>query len=388
MSTLKMKIVPFVLTAMILGNCTALSSQEKARDWTLNGYVKDLQSVWMQDFDDQWLTWTTIHNRLDFRYVPANWVNLGISARNNLIFGELITDFPMLGNTAAEDPGFLDLSWKSGSGASYLLTTQLDRAFVEFSRNKWNLRLGRQRVNWGIGLVWNPNDIFNTFSYFDFDYEERPGSDALRLEYYTGPASSLQLVGKLDSAARSTVALQYRFNKWNYDFQMMAGNTPGDLVMGVGWAGQILKGGFRGEATWFQPNEGGKGQLVATLDGDYTLKDGWYFHAALLYNSAGTTGKAGAGLLMPESEVSVKTLTRSRYSTFLQTAYPLTPLISLGVAGIMNPCDGSGFLGPSAEFSLADNAGLMLFAQVFEGQGGTEFGDYGKMGHIRLRWSF
>ncbi|HRY99762.1 MAG TPA: hypothetical protein P5550_11965, partial [Bacteroidales bacterium] len=331
---------------------------------------------------------TTLHNRLDFRYAPADWVNAVISARNNLVFGELITSYPMLATTADRDPGLLDLSWKPGHGASYLMTTQLDRAFVEFSRNKWNLRLGRQRVNWGIGLVWNPNDLFNTFSYFDFDYEERPGSDAVKLEYFSSSTAAMQLVGKLDSAHQGTVALMYRFNRWNYDFQWLVGTTPTDLVIGAGWAGQVLKGGFRGEASWFKPRDGGRSQLVATLDGDYTLRDGWYFHGALLFNSAGTTGKAGAGLIMPESELSVKTLTRSRISLFAQAAYPLTPLISLGMAGILNPFDRSGFMGPSAEFSLADNASVMILAQVFEGQSGTEFGDYGKLGHIRLRWSF
>ena len=37
-----------------------------------------------------------------------------------------------------------------------------------------------------MNLVWNPNDLFNAFSFVDFDYEERPGSDALRIQKYTG----------------------------------------------------------------------------------------------------------------------------------------------------------------------------------------------------------
>ena len=34
---------------------------------------------------------------------------------------------------------------------------------------------GRQRINWGQTFVWNVNDVFNAYSYFDFDYKERPG---------------------------------------------------------------------------------------------------------------------------------------------------------------------------------------------------------------------
>lgn len=33
-------------------------------------------------------------------------------------------------------------------------------------------------------MAWNPNDWFNTYNYFDFDYEERPGTDAIRVRVY------------------------------------------------------------------------------------------------------------------------------------------------------------------------------------------------------------
>jgi hypothetical protein len=63
-------------------------------------------------------------------------------------------------------------------------------AYLDYTAGKWQFRVGRQRINWGVNLVWNPNDVFNSFSYFDFDYEERPGSDAVRVQYYTGTTSS------------------------------------------------------------------------------------------------------------------------------------------------------------------------------------------------------
>jgi len=38
--------------------------------------------------------------------------------------------------------------------------------------------------------------------------------------------------------------------------------------------------------------------------------------------------------------------------------------------------------------SLTDNVDLMLMGQLFWGDDGTEFGDYGKFWYIRLKWSF
>lgn len=374
-------ILLFTLTERCFG-------QEKIRHWAANGYVKDLQNIWMQEVDNPWLTWTTLHNRIDLKYFPYNNLTFGVSARNNLNFGELFTAYPGMAESAERDAGLFDMSWKIANGASYVLSTNIDRAFAEYSHNKLNLRVGRQRINWGIGLVWNPNDLFNTFSYFDFDYEERPGSDAIKLEYYTSFTSSAQLVAKLDSSHNATIAGMYRFNRWNYDFQLLAGTTGDDYVLGAGWAGQIEGGGFRGEASWFIPQHGSKQVLIATIDGDYSLKDGWYFHTAVLFNSAGTTGKAGAGGVLPEMDVSVKTLTRAKLSLLAQVSYPVSPLINAGVSAMKNPYDGSSFLGPSVDFSLAENASVMLFAQVFGGKEKTEFGDYGKLGYIRLKWSF
>ena len=46
----------------------------------------------------------------------------------------------------------------------------------------------------------------------------------------------------------------YRFNKWGYDIQFLAGySNSSDIVAGAGWSGSIGSVSFRGEASWFQP---------------------------------------------------------------------------------------------------------------------------------------
>ena len=80
---------------------------------------------------------------------------------------------------------------------SVVFNTTIDRVFLEYNKNDWEVRVGRQRINWGINLAWNPNDVFNAYSFFDFDYEERPGSDAIRIRKYTGIASSVELAANI-----------------------------------------------------------------------------------------------------------------------------------------------------------------------------------------------
>ena len=76
------------------------------------------------------------------------------------------------------DNGYLDLTEKISSGNSYLLYTNIDRLNLSYTFNKLEIQIGRQRVNWGISSVWTPNDIFNSSSFINFDYAEKPGSDA------------------------------------------------------------------------------------------------------------------------------------------------------------------------------------------------------------------
>src|SRR5210317_1168395 len=114
------------------------------------------------------------------------------------------------------DPGYMNMTLltdgKLGDNTGYALTTTIDRLWLQFTFGNLEIIAGRQRINWGQTLVWNPNDIFNSYSYFEVDYPERPGSDALRFQYYTGDASTIEVAAKIDSAKQVTAAGYFRFN--------------------------------------------------------------------------------------------------------------------------------------------------------------------------------
>lgn len=387
-------------TGLVLALLTGISpgthgQGSSSGKWLFNGYLKDLQLVNYEDVQKEWYLNNEINNRMNLKWFPTSGLAVEAGLRNRFLFGNYIELMqymdPDYVKMMDRDQGFLDLTMVIDEADSYVLLTSLDRLNVKYSVGKWELNLGRQRINWGINFIWTPNDIFNSFSYFDFDYEERPGCDALQIEYYTGMASSVQAAASINHDRRLTAAAMYRFNRWNYDFQVMAGQMVNDLVIGGGWSGDISGGGFRGEFTYFHSSEhfaDTTGQLVAAIDGDYTLKNGLYLHASALYNSSGTTGKAGGNTLLDLRNISVKDFTRARYSLFGEIAYPVTPLVRADLSGIFNPCDMSIFIGPSVDISLTDNISLLLIAQLFYGEDGTEYGDYGKFWYLRLKWSF
>lgn len=381
-----------VLVLMMLAPLQAFVQESKLN---LNGYVKELYMFYSPEkpvpgTDLDYLATNIVHNRLNLKWYTSKKLTTVIEMRNRLIFGNLVKDFPDYLATVDVDNGLLDLSWISAQGKSWFVHSMIDRAYLDYSSGKWQIRAGRQRVNWGVNLVWNPNDIFNTFSYFDFDYEERPGTDAIRVQYYTGTTSSAELVYKPGrNQARTAFAGMYRFSQWDYDFQFIGGQAGNDWVAGGGWSGDIRGAGFRGEFTHFEPrNDQSTRATVASISADYTFSSGWYIHSGVLWNSAGKTGKAGGMDVLFNPDMSAKQLSFARYSLFGQVSKPITPLFSGSFSGIVNPSDGSFYFGPALTYSLLNNLELMLAGQLFFGDSETEFGDIGQIAFGRLKWSF
>jgi len=379
--------------ALSLFFMNSLSAQFSERKWSLNGHLQTLNNVWVPPSSGQWQTMTSLTNRLDFRWYPSRSFSLHVGGRNIMNLGQMVqANYPYYGEIATMETGYFELTKQWVSDSSYFIYSNIDRANVKFIAGKFEITAGRQRINWGVNMVWNPNDIFNTFNYFDFDYVERPGCDAVHMQYYTGSTSSLQFAFKLDKDKDITTALMYKFNKWNYDFQFFGGLMEQDLVAGAGWSGDIKGAGFTGELSYFldkDKNVDTNGVFVGSIGLNYTFSNSLYIAGSYLYNSAGTTGPAGYGNVFTLFlDINAKNFTRARHSVFARASYPVTPLIKVDAAAIFNPNDKSGFFGPSVDFSLTGNISLLLISQIFWGDAWTEFGDYGTLTYLRLKWSF
>ena len=268
-----------------------------------------------------------------------------------------------------------------------------DRAYLEYRNGDWEVRIGRQRINWGTSTVWNPNDIFNAYSFFDFDYEERPGSDAIRVVKYFGVASSMELAVKSAKNIDETVAaLLYKFNTGNYDIQLLSGIAFGDVVAGLGWAGNLGNASFKGEISYFTPYEksGGKDGVSITGGLDYSFKNGIYLMGSYLFNSDGMKSlPSNSGFLLSTQRLSARNLMPYKNSVILLSSYPATPLLSVGMGIMSFPGDNSLFLNPTLTYSLTQSIDIGLFGQLFYGN--KQNGDYGAIsesGFLRFKWSF
>jgi hypothetical protein len=386
----------------------ATAQGERSEIFELDGYLKEMPSMYILQkevpvsaTENMKRTWyNLVHNRMNFKINVATNLKLNIGMRNRFLAGGLIHTIPQYADVLSVDQGLVDLSWNIFNKRGAVFNTSFDRVCMDLTLKTVQIKIGRQRVNWGIGLVWNPNDIFNAFSYIDFDYEERPGSDAVSISWYRSATSTLDVVGKIsrnpaDSARLSTLAARYLFNLKNYDLQFIAGKFNDDFISGFGWSGAIKNVSFRGEMSVFTPvmnrNIHHKTTVVATIEFDYTFGNQLYLHSAALFNSSGKTqNPEGMNLLATQNDLSAKKLSYGKYELFGQAAYPVSPVSRIGLAAMLNPVDLSTYLTPNCVFSLADNLELMLNAQLLLGKSNTEYAVNGNIyaAFARLKWNF
>jgi len=365
-------------------------SGTKAGDWlSAGGYASWLHMAMFSKPSDVWANTSMLHNRLNFKAYAGSRFTFTLEARNRFVTGDMVRMDPNYIPGLSADQGWADLSWNISKGNSYVLNMMVDRAYMDFTAGKMQVRAGRQRINWSQALIWNPNDIFNTYSFFDFDYVERPGSDALRLTYSAGPASAVEAAVKADSQGRITAAALGRFTLLNTDLQFLAGVTDGDYITaGTGWSGAIGSVSVRGEATLFAPLDGAAGEknnIIATLGIDKAFSDKVTALAQVMYTNNpvsldGFTDLYGGGL-------TARQLAFSEFSAAAQVTCTPVPLVNISVAAIWFPDLDGFYAGPSADFSLAENVDFTIIWQHFNSTFGEDKTRI-NLGFIRIRYSF
>jgi len=355
-----------------------------------------MQTVMFQDINDDWLAENLFHNRLNISLYPLKNLSASVQLRNRLIYGEKVRYTPGYADMIGKGNGWVDLSFNIFTGDYYVLNTTIDRLWIQYTTGKFEATAGRQRINWGQTMVWNPNDIFNVYSYFDIDYIERPGSDALRLKYYTSYTSSIEVTAKIDSSKKITAAGLFHFNIRGYDIQFLGGILEeNDFTAGIGWSGNILNAAFRGEMTYFHDIENFQdtsGLIMTAVGLDYSFKNSLLLQLEFLYSNKPFM-PAGGFLSYYTSSMNVKSLAFTEYSLFASANYPFTPLLQGSIAGIYFPKLDGFFVGPSLTYNMMENTDLALFIQYFSGELENPVTQIKKREDItilflRLRWNF
>ncbi len=422
-----------LMISLLSINLAFSQDEDKQQNLTLNGYISNMQSVMYENLNDLWINENLLHNRSNFNWYISDKLTFSMQFRNRFIYGDMIrldqllkeiddqsngdslSGFPSFfgidsdnlssgmsgyGNyvdNINSDNGVVDLSFNLAEGKTYLINFFLDRIWLQYTSGNLEIKAGRQRINWGQTFAWNPNDIFNTYNFYDFDYPERPGSDALRIQYYPNSVSTAEAAVKLDSANNITAAGLYRFNKWSYDIQFLGGilNSE-DFVIGSGWSGDIKGVSFRGEISYFYPMKNFRdttGLFFASVSSEYIFSNSFTLQFEALYRQLPKTNNISSFTEFYSGPLSVKKLAFTEYNIFAQASYPVTPLLNATIGSMVFMGEIYGYyIGPSISYSLTDNFDFSIYMQIFNGKFPDNEGIKRKqsfnLGFLRFKMSF
>ncbi|NOZ03293.1 MAG: hypothetical protein GXO92_01600 [FCB group bacterium] len=370
----------------------------------INGYAKYLYSTAKYPFADEQLNDQLLHTRINTRWYPSQTLMAALEIRFRGFYGESVEKMPNFKKQIKSRHEYAQLDnflWDTKKSVGY---AQVDRLWLDYSRGNLETTIGRQRIAWGTAFVWNVIDLFNPQSILDFDYEEKPGADAVRIQYYTGAVSKAELSVRPGKNKNTITAGLLSVNAWGYDFYGIAGVRKQRWVVGGAWAGDVHKAGFRGEflisaapdknapeiipdLSWYGTSffEYDKPTISAVISADYTFPNSVYIHTEVLYNSIGKTKNAGAFYM---EALQADLLSPARWSLFQELAYDLTPLIRIDLFGIFNPDDKSSIIAPYLTWSIKTDLDLALIGFLSSGKQYTEYGDYGNSAFIRVTYSF
>jgi len=352
-----------ILCLFISNAIFAQDTVPKISNWSFNGYVKLVETIQFDKTNHTNTSGHLIHNRLNLKWKPNSTTNFVGELRNRLLYGEA--------GSVNNKPVF---------------KSEIERLYSDIQVDKWNFRFGRQRVNWGIATIWNPNDLFNAYNFLDVDYEERPGSDAVKIQYNNSSFAHMELVHS-GFGKNQISAAKYFINKGGFDFQFIAGKFNGVPTIGTGWAGNIRDAGFKGEVQYYINHYDAQKQLNLTISLDYMFKKGWYVNTGYLLNSQGLNDKIQANQNL-NLQLSAKNLMPTKQNILLMAQKELNPLSSFSLSVIYAPNVDLLLLMPSFKINLIQNLDADIIWQSFYINRASKFQNLNSLGFFRLRWSF
>ncbi len=395
-----MRIKFFILVVVL----PLINLEAQLSSFDYNGYVKYLIGSSKLPGLDERLTDHLLHTRFNTKWYPTDELTAAADFRFRVFYGESVEKVPNFSDFIKSRRDWVNLDatiWDRKKSLGYL---EIDRLWIDWVKGDLQATLGRQRIAWGTAWVWNPTDLFNPLNVLDFDYEELPAVDAIRIQYYTGAVTKIE-GGYKPAKEKIDVILAglWSINVSDYDFNLIAGMRDNRWIVGGSWVGDIYAAGFRGEITISEaPGRDNTSLLLdamgetslesfnrvmmtIVLSADYTFPNTFYIHTEVLYNNS---GKIRNTFFHAEDARKLGMLTAARWAVYQEFAYEITPLMRGTLFGIFNPNDKSYIIVPSLSYSVITNLDAFLIVQFFNGDALTEYGEYGNSFFFRLKYSF
>lgn len=278
---------------------------------------------------------------------------------------------------------------------------RIDRLSLGYSTENVVLRLGRQAMSWGNGLIFSPMDIVNPFDPTTVDTEYKFGDDMAYGQYLLSNGDDVQfshvfrrdpLTGDVASDV-ATTALKYHGILGDAEIDLLVARSYGEATFGIGGNKSIGGAVWRGDIVYSDTASGDRLQLVTNLSyswvwggknmsgvveyfySEFGQRSGQYDLSSLSQNTA-LTNRLARG----------ESFTLGRNYLAGGITVEVNPLLLVTPNLFANLDDGSALLQVTTVYSISDNAEFVGAINVPIGPDGTEFGGIG-VGQANLYYS-
>lgn len=328
-----------------------------------------------------------LHNRINLDAKLGNTLNWRMDIRNRIYHGEDVRSVPDVSVFLRNSNEGVNLQKTWFSSHSWVMHSNIDRLYIDHTTGKWKLRAGRQRINWGITTLWNPNDVFNAYNFLDFDYEERPGVDALTVTRTAADLSEFDFaIAKLGGKQHS-LAARYFFNRGGYDMQFNLGSYRKRMSGGFGWAGGIGNYGFKGEMQYFLRDKSLPGIFNASIEFDRLLNKQWYLVYGCMFNSLGRAHAVDDPMEISFTATPEQMMPGKWNFSFLFNK-EWSPLFSGSLTLVYAPGIDLLLLVPRTSYGLTEDIALDLLVQTYFLHYNQRFASWQHILFCRIKYNF
>ncbi len=315
---------------------------------------------------------------------------------------------------AVED-SFLGLEDRLGKASGrHAQVHRIYRGWLRFERGPLQITVGRQRIPWGVGRLWNPIDRFNAIGPLAVEGDQSLGIDAVDVRWSFSGFDQLQLVyAPATRSADTRYALRYQAVIRDVDVGLMVGRFEQAFTTGFDLAGNLGDSAWRLEAVWTDPSrvvaEFGSSprelerfwQVVASLDHNFDVGTGVYVLVEHLWdqNALGFGPGGRAGSLLPFFQAPALPISADRFGgsgvvslvshqTGLMLGYELSAAFSGNLLLLWDWRGESAAVVPVLTYTGWNSVELTVGLQLFAGADRSQFGAQEALGYALVEWFF